>query len=83
MRTTEVVIIAGPISEKFSYPDNRTGPCHRCKTEVVWRPHAPEPSIKLCLDCAVAVLPKDAVLTITEKTLQEVREHDAGRKGVN
>ena len=44
-----VVICSGSSNTRFT--DNKHGHCAECGSPIVWRPHVPEPSTKLCVDC--------------------------------
>lgn len=52
MEDKTVVICAEVGSSKFT--DNIDGECHECGAPIAWRPHVPEPSIKLCIPCGFA-----------------------------
>jgi hypothetical protein len=47
---TVIVCLEGDKPTPFE--DNATGPCAECGVALQWRPNVPEPSIKLCMDCA-------------------------------
>jgi hypothetical protein len=40
-----------------AFTDNCTGPCSRCGETVIWRPYMPTRPLRICLGCAMALLP--------------------------
>lgn len=55
MSEDDVVVICSTRSAEV-YSDNQTGPCNECGCTIFWRPHVPEPSIKLCMTCGFAAM---------------------------
>lgn len=63
------------------FDDNCYGPCCRCRTEVQWRPHAPEPSEKICMPCFVKEASPTDTMLVTEETREEVARELSCRPG--
>jgi len=62
------------------FSDNVHGHCAACGCEIVWRPYAPEPTLKLCFPCAASDV-SDMVergdvpeVAITKETFDEVKK---------
>jgi hypothetical protein len=63
------------------FDDNRYAPCASCGEKVQYRPHAPEPSEKVCVSCVAALLPRDRPVEVcpTAETLEDLRRWRATR----
>lgn len=78
--TTTVVCLRQEAGNPGGFDDNRYAPCARCGVEVQYRPHAPEPSEKLCVACAAEMMkaePRDGQrhveLRVTPESVVEIR----------
>jgi hypothetical protein len=70
-----VVICAFEPAPQFS--DCVEGECQACGKHIVWRPHAPEPSIKLCVPCGHEMMnmaEADGIETEVVTTPRQVEE---------
>lgn len=57
------------------FADSIKGRCAKCSAPITWRPHNPEPSTKMCIDCVLIDLKESGEnpeFRITEETANEV-----------
>jgi hypothetical protein len=80
----EVFVICSPNSwgNPGGFDDDVYGTCAKCGVPIHWRPHNPEPSTKVCIECGLknAKDDPDAKVAVTRKTAEEVVDHLKGRK---
>ncbi len=78
---TIVVCLPQSAGNPGGFDDNRYTACASCGVKVQYRPHAPEPSLKVCLSCAAAIRPRDRKIEIhvTAETLADLRRWRATR----
>jgi len=82
----ELFVICSPTKwgNPGRFDDDKYGVCAKCGVPIHWRPHNPEPSVKVCIECGVRALEDDedpnSKLVVTEKTAREVEDYVKGRK---
>jgi ribosomal protein S27AE len=72
------VVICGEAGYFF---DDLPAKCARCGKGIVHRPHVPEPSEKICIECGMAFLAThQGEIEVTEETLGELKDYFEGKK---
>lgn len=77
------ILVCGPTSY---FADDVHTHCATCAGPIVYRPHAPADSIKLCGDCAVTQVAGDHrgfTVRITEETAREIAFWRAAPRGTH
>lgn len=67
-----IVCIPRSAGNLGGFDDNRYAPCDRCGVEIQHRPHVPELSQKVCLDCFVKELKPTNEVGVTIETLVDL-----------
>lgn len=66
------------------FEDNMEGNCEICGREIMWRPHSPQNSVKLCIPCAleeIAGMDEEPEMVVTEATVRDMRKLMEGKDG--
>ena len=66
-----VVLVCARVTGKLLMPDNLTGPCAACGATVQYRPHAPEPRILRCIECAASLIAPGDEIGTTAQMLED------------
>lgn len=67
------------------FEDNIEGRCEWCGREIMWRPHSPQDSVKLCIPCAlkeIEQLEEKPTMVVTKETVEDMRKIIGGSDGV-
>jgi hypothetical protein len=67
------VLVCRLITEPLYMNDNLVGLCSDCHRMIQFRPHAPKTPKKVCDDCAIKGMDKDARFVITEQSLNDLQ----------
>ena len=65
-------------AETGSFPDDVHGECARCAKKIVYRPHAPQEAVRLCVSCGLSEVEAARMkgepvnLGVTTKTVAEL-----------
>jgi len=75
----ETVIICAPWSTPLLMPDNRRDVCSQCGRIVQYRPNVRPDFVKLCIECALPMMERDAAdnelhIFITPESIAELCE---------
>jgi hypothetical protein len=70
----ETILLCARITTPLILPDNRIGKCFECGSKVQFRPHAPNIP-KMCAECARDHVDEATVFSVTQRTLDELRDH--------
>lgn len=75
MSEPEAVLVCG-YKGPSSFEDNMDGNCEICGREIMWRPHSPQNTVKLCIPCALKKIEEadeEPEMMVTEETVEEIR----------
>jgi hypothetical protein len=73
MRET-LLLLCVRVTTPLMLPDNRVGECRFCGMRVQFRPDAPNIP-KICAECACDHVDEATEFSVTQRTLDELRDH--------
>lgn len=72
---SETIVICMPKGSPSSFGDDVEAKCGTCGRDIFHRPHVPEPSSKVCIECFSAAMShatEPVRAAITEETRREI-----------
>ena len=74
-----VTLLCARITTPLYIADNRIGRCAECGWKVQYRPHAPK-GRKICMECAIDLVPGDTNVRTTPEMLADFQSHLAKKR---